>query len=76
MPEKLPQDCMLHTAQLANIEIMVRRIDTTIHGNGNPGLKTLVAQHSQSLAVFKRLIWGIGALLGTLATGLILASVT
>jgi hypothetical protein len=54
--------------QLDRIEQHVQRIDVTIHGNGQPGLKTTVAEHDQTLSVFKRILWGIGAALGTVFT--------
>jgi len=60
--------------QLDRIEQHVQRIDTTIHGNGQPGLKTTVAKHDQTLSVFKRILWGIGTALGTIITGLVVAA--
>ena len=63
MPD-LPQSCLLHAAQLRRIEEAVQRIDDTLHGNGQVGLKTLVAQHGQVLYVFKRIAWGLGGAVG------------
>jgi hypothetical protein len=54
--------------QLDRIEKQLEKIYTTLHGNGEPGLKTTVAEHTQSLAVIRRIIWGIGTAVGTLIT--------
>lgn len=61
--------------QLDRIEGSVDRIETTIHGNGQLGLKTVVAQHSQTLTVFKRILWGIAGALGTVGTTFAIAKI-
>jgi hypothetical protein len=60
--------------QLDRIEGRVEKIDNTIHGNGQPGLKTVVDRHEQTLGIFKRLLWGILGVVGTIAGGLALAA--
>jgi hypothetical protein len=57
--------CPIHEAQLNRIEAHVKQIAMSIHGNGDPGLKTTVAEHTQTLAVVKRILWGTAAAIGT-----------
>ena len=75
MPMTNEEQHRLNEIAHARIESTLNRIDWTIHGtNGNPGMKVMVDRNTQSLSVFKRVIWGIMGVLGTIDGGLILAS--
>ena len=53
----------------------VDRVDESIHGNGQPGLKVIVAKHGQTLAVFRKVLWGVLGIMGSIAGGLALAAI-
>ena len=61
-------------ATLNRIDGRVQKISDTIHGNGQPGLKTMVDRHSQTLEIFKRLLWILMTGIATLAGGIALAA--
>jgi hypothetical protein len=51
-------------------------ITSTLNGNGKPGLKQVVAEHSSTLANFRRVGWALGApILAAVGTGLVAAAI-
>ena len=63
-----------NTKEHERIEKTLNRIDNTLHGNGQPGLKTVVDRHTQTLGIAKKLFWGILGVVGTVGGGLIIAA--
>ena len=61
-------------ATLNRIDGRVEKISETIHGNGQPGLKTVVDRHEQTLGTFKRMLWILVTGVVTLAGGVALAA--
>jgi hypothetical protein len=61
-------------ATLNRIDTRVEKISNTIHGNGQPGLKTVVDRHEQTLGIFKRFLWIMVTGVVTLAGGVVLAA--
>jgi hypothetical protein len=60
---------------LNRIDTRVEKISDTIHGNGQPGLKTVVDRHEQTLGIFKRFFWILVTGVVTLAGGVVLAAI-
>ena len=60
---------------LSRVDKRVERVDLTINGNGQLGMKTTVDRHSQTLSVIKKVFWIILTGAVTVAGGAVLAMI-
>jgi len=52
----------------------LEKVEAALHGNGKTGLVTLVDRNTQSLSVFKKILWLFASAILTLAGGIVLAA--
>lgn len=54
---------------------VLARLDYTIHGNGTPGLKTVVDRHERALKIIRRVAWVVlTPVLATVGGGILAAA--
>ena len=67
-----------HEAINVKLDFIMERVDRTdqaLHGNGREGLVAVVTRHTQTLGVFKKLLWSLVSIAGVVVGAILIAAI-